>query len=79
MKNWKEENNGLEREFEFKNFVEAWAFMSQVALLSEKAKHHPTWSNTYNKVKIRLSTHDQGNTITEKDKKLAEQINALLD
>lgn len=79
MKNWKEENNGLEREFEFKNFVEAWAFMSQVALLSEKANHHPDWSNTYNKVKIRLSTHDQGNTITEKDKKLAEQISALMD
>lgn len=75
---WKEENNELVKEFEFKNFVEAFGFMTQVAILAEKANHHPWWSNVYNQVSIRLTTHDAGNTITQKDKDLAKAIDLLL-
>lgn len=75
--NWKEENNALKGEFKFKNFVEAWAFMSKVALIAEKMNHHPTWSNAYNTVNITLCTHDQGNTVTEKDRELAKKIDEL--
>lgn len=76
--NWKEENNALKREFKFKNFVEAWAFMSKVALIAEKMNHHPEWSNVYNTVNITLTTHDQGNTVTEKDRELAKKIDELM-
>mgnify|MGYP000144415568 CR=1 FL=1 len=75
---WKETNNELVRKFEFKNFVEAFGFMAQVAILAEKANHHPWWSNVYNQVEIRLTTHDAGNTITTKDRNLAAEIDALL-
>lgn len=75
---WKEENNSLKRSFKFKDFVEAWAFMTQVALIAEKMDHHPEWSNVYNKVEITLTTHDKGNTITEKDRLLAKMIDALV-
>lgn len=75
---WKEENNQLQRTFEFKNFVEAWGFMNQVALLAEKMNHHPDWSNAYNKVEISLTSHDAGNKVTEKDHKLSQQIDKLL-
>ncbi|MDZ7777213.1 MAG: 4a-hydroxytetrahydrobiopterin dehydratase [Bacteroidales bacterium] len=68
---WKEANNQLTRHFEFKDFVEAFSFMTQVALLAEKAGHHPTWENTFNKVTIKLSTHDAGDVVTEKDRELA--------
>jgi 4a-hydroxytetrahydrobiopterin dehydratase len=71
---WKEENNELVAQLKFKDFKEAFAFMTEVAIIAEKMNHHPTWSNTYNKVEIRLSTHDAGNTITDKDRKLAESI-----
>ncbi|MFN0048422.1 MAG: 4a-hydroxytetrahydrobiopterin dehydratase [Cytophagales bacterium] len=76
---WKEEKNTLARTFKFKNFSEAFAFMTQVALLAEKANHHPWWSNVYNEVEIKLSTHDAGNVVTEKDHKLAKQISELVD
>lgn len=75
---WKEENNELVREFEFADFNEAFAFMTRVALLAEQQQHHPWWSNVYNKVEIRLTTHDAGNTITEKDRKLAAAIDQLI-
>lgn len=75
---WKEENNSLNREFTFTDFSEAFAFMTRVAILAEKLDHHPEWSNVYNKVKIKLSTHDAGDIVTEKDHKLAEAINGLL-
>lgn len=78
MENWTEENNKLKRTFEFKNFVEAWGFMSRVAIHAEKMEHHPTWTNTFNQVKIELSTHDAGDKVTDKDRKLAEKINSLL-
>jgi 4a-hydroxytetrahydrobiopterin dehydratase len=74
---WKEENNTLKKSFRFKNFVEAFGFMSKVALIAEKMDHHPNWSNVYNKVEIELTTHDAGNKVTEKDRKLAEAIDAI--
>ncbi len=79
---WKEDatvegQTSLSKEFIFKDFVAAWAFMSSVALLAEKMDHHPDWGNVYNRVNIRLSTHDAGNTVTDKDRKLASQIDKL--
>lgn len=74
---WKEEHNKLTRNLEFASFVEAFGFMSQVALVAEKMNHHPDWSNVYNKVSIRLSTHDAGDVVTEKDRKLAAEIDKI--
>lgn len=71
---WKEENNSLIKTFEFKDFKNAFAFMTKVAFEVEKMNHHPNWSNEYNKVNIKLYTHSEGNTVTEKDKKLADII-----
>ncbi|MCZ4409741.1 4a-hydroxytetrahydrobiopterin dehydratase [Cryomorphaceae bacterium 1068] len=79
MSDWKEENNKLTRQFEFKNFSEAFAFMTRVAIEAERLGHHPDWNNVYNKVEINLSTHDAGNTVTEKDRKLAERIDKLME
>ena len=75
---WQEENNTLQRSFTFADFSEAFAFMTRVALLAEKMNHHPEWSNVYNTVTIRLSTHDAGNIVTDKDRALASQIDKLL-
>lgn len=75
---WKKEKNQLVRQFEFGDFTEAFAFITRVAFLAEKHNHHPEWKNVYNKVEIRLSTHDAGNVITEKDRKLAAAIDTLL-
>ena len=75
---WTEENNKLYRKFIFKDFTSAFGFMTQVALLAEKADHHPTWTNTWNSVEIWLSTHDAGNVVTEKDSLLANQIDGIL-
>jgi 4a-hydroxytetrahydrobiopterin dehydratase len=74
---WTEENNQLKKTFIFRNFVEAFAFMTRVAFTAEKMDHHPNWSNVYNKVTISLSSHDAGNTVTEKDRKLAAAIDKL--
>ena len=74
---WKEENNKLYRQFKFKDFSEAFAFMTRVAIEAEKMNHHPEWKNIYNTVEIWLNTHDAGDIITEKDKKLAAKIDAL--
>jgi 4a-hydroxytetrahydrobiopterin dehydratase len=75
---WQERNNALYRQFTFKDFSEAFAFMTRVALLAESMNHHPNWSNVWNKVEISLSTHDAGDIITEKDRKLAKAIDGLL-
>lgn len=75
---WKEEDNKLYRQFEFKDFSEAFAFMTRVALEAEKMNHHPLWTNVWNKVEIWLSTHDAGDVVTEKDRKLSTRIDALL-
>ena len=76
---WKEENNKLKRVFEFKDFSEAFAFMTRVALIVEKQDHHPWWSNVYNKVEMELNTHDAGDIVTEKDWKLAKAIDKLIE
>ena len=74
---WKEQDNKLTKTFEFKDFTEAFGFMTKVAIAAEKMNHHPNWSNVWNKVSFELTTHDAGNTITEKDRKLAETIDQL--
>jgi 4a-hydroxytetrahydrobiopterin dehydratase len=75
---WAEKDNFLEKEFIFKNFKQAFGFLQQVAFVSEKANHHPTIINTYNKVVLQLNTHDAGNTITEKDYDLAKKIDGIV-
>lgn len=75
---WKQTDNKLYKSFQFKDFITAFSFMTRVALLAEKSNHHPTWTNTYNKVEIWLSTHDAGDTVTDKDKLLAEEIDAVV-
>lgn len=76
---WTEENNALYRKFEFSDFSAAFGFMTRIALLAEKSNHHPTWSNTWNRVEVWLSTHDAGNTVTKKDTDLAEGISQIAD
>jgi len=75
---WQEKNNKLYRKFQFKDFSEAFAFMTRVALEAEKMDHHPLWTNEYNSVEIWLSTHSAGDVVTNKDKQLAEKIDDLV-
>jgi 4a-hydroxytetrahydrobiopterin dehydratase len=75
---WEEKNNALYRKFEFKDFSQAFSFMTRVALAAEKMDHHPSWTNVYNTVEISLSTHSAGNIVTEKDRKLAQKIDAFV-
>lgn len=75
---WRIENDALKREFKFKNFIEAFAFISQVAIWAEKLNHHPEIFNSYNKVIISgLCTHDADNAITSLDIELAKRISNL--
>ena len=76
---WSEIDKSLYQKFEFKNFSEAFAFMTRVALAAEKMDHHPRWTNVYNTVEIWLNTHDAGNTVTERDRILADKIDKLAD
>lgn len=76
---WKEENNQLQRSFEFKDFIEAFAFMTKVAFAAEKMGHHPNWSNVYNKVDIKLFTHEAKDSITEKDIMLSKEIDKIFN
>ena len=76
--NWQEENNALKKTFTFKDFSEAFAFITRVALIAEKMDHHPYWVNVWNKVEITLNTHSAGNIITEKDRNLAAEIDKLV-
>lgn len=78
MTYWQEKNNKLYRLIRFKDFAEAFSFMTRVAQEAEKLDHHPEWKNVYNTVEIWLSTHDAGDVITEKDRQLAKRIDALL-
>ncbi len=81
---WTEENlpdasgNALKKTFTFKDFSEAFAFMTRVALVAEKMDHHPYWVNVYNRVEMTLNTHSAGNIVTDKDRKLAEAIDKLV-
>ncbi len=74
---FKEADNKLTATFEFKDFVQAFGFMAQVAIIAEKLNHHPNWSNVYNKVEINLTTHDAGNVVTDKDRQLAAAIEKI--
>jgi 4a-hydroxytetrahydrobiopterin dehydratase len=76
---WTEANNSLSRAYVFADFSEAFSFMTRVALAAEKVNHHPDWRNVWNKVEITLSTHDAGNTITDKDRKLAAAIDNIYE
>ena len=75
---WQEENNTLYRKFQFKDFKEAFAFLTKVAMAAEQLDHHPTIKNTWNTVELWLSTHDAGNTVTDKDRQLSKSIDSLL-
>lgn len=77
MPAWKEEKNALNQEFRFKDFTEAFAFMAEVAFAAEALDHHPEWSNVYNRVSIKLTTHSAGNTVTPKDHQLAGRIDQI--
>jgi 4a-hydroxytetrahydrobiopterin dehydratase len=77
LSGWELKNTKLHRELRFKNFVQAWGFMTQVAILAERANHHPEWSNVYSRVVIDLTTHEAGG-ISQLDFDLAGQINAIL-
>ena len=75
---WQETNNALYRKIEFKDFSEAFAFMTRVAFIAEKMNHHPRWTNVWNTVEIWVNTHDAGNTVTAKDRKLSQKIDEIL-
>jgi 4a-hydroxytetrahydrobiopterin dehydratase len=75
---WEEKSKSLYRKFKFKDFSEAFAFMTRVALEAQKMDHHPLWTNVYDQVEIWLSTHSAGDKITDKDKQLAKKIDALI-
>lgn len=76
---WTETPDHLNRIFSFKDFTEAFAFMTRVAFVCEKMNHHPEWTNVWNKVDINLSTHDAGNIVTEKDRELAKAIDEIYE
>lgn len=75
---WLETNGALTKTFVFADFDEAWRFMEKVSVVVKQADHHPKWTNLYNKVSFELSTHDVGNLVTDKDRGLAKEIDALL-
>jgi 4a-hydroxytetrahydrobiopterin dehydratase len=75
---WNETGNALYRKLTFKDFSEAFAFMTRVALLAETQNHHPKWTNVWNTVELWLSTHDADDIVTDKDRKLAKAIDALV-
>jgi 4a-hydroxytetrahydrobiopterin dehydratase len=75
---WEEKDSKLYKKFEFKNFSQAFAFMTRVALEAEKMDHHPLWTNVYNKVEIWLNTHSAGDVVTDKDRELSKKIDQLM-
>ena len=76
MENWKEENNALHKTYTFPTFEQAMAFMQLAASGISTLNHHPEWCNIYNKVTVHLTTHDAENTVTDKDRKLAELLDS---
>jgi ribonuclease HI len=74
---WQETKHGLYKQFNFEDFKQAWAFMEKVAALAEEFQHHPRWENEWSVVQIWLITHEGGKKVTEKDRELAEAIDAL--
>lgn len=77
MSNWTESANSLEKTFKFETFEAAMLFMQQAAIKISKLDHHPTWTNTYNRIHVVLQTHDAGNSVTEKDWALAQTLDAI--
>ena len=71
---WQESDNQLKAKFLFEDFIQAFGFMTQIAIIAEKHNHHPWWANVYNQVEISLTTHDAGNIVTDKDRALAQEI-----
>ncbi len=71
---WNERDNKLVRQFEFKNFRQAFSFMTEVAMWAERFDHHPDWKNSYNTVTITLTTHSEGGKVTDTDRQMAEKI-----
>jgi len=78
MSNWTESNNALQKTFTFKSFGDAMAWMIKASYIIEKMDHHPEWTNIYNKVHVRLTTHDAGNTISDKDRLLAAALDEVV-
>ena len=74
---WTNEQNRLKKTFKFKDFTNAFAFMTKVAIVAEKMNHHPTWTNTWNTVSFELSTHDAGDIVTDRDRRLAQAIDEV--
>lgn len=77
LENWTEENNCLIKTFEFQTFEDAIDFMNRCSIHISKLDHHPSWTNVYNKVSVELTTHEQGNVVTEKDIQLAELMDEI--
>ena len=77
LNDWQFNSEGIEKKFQFKNFTEALGFIAKVGVVSEKMNHHPELFNVYNKVNIRLTTHDASG-VTDKDIKLASEIDVFL-
>jgi 4a-hydroxytetrahydrobiopterin dehydratase len=78
LNGWSLNQDKLYRQFVFENFVDAFGFMTRVALLAERLNHHPEWSNVYNRVEIELTTHDVKG-LSERDFALAQQVDGLLE
>jgi 4a-hydroxytetrahydrobiopterin dehydratase len=76
---WQVVDGQLKATFRFVDFIQAFAFMTEVAFHAEQQGHHPTWQNTYNVVTIALCTHDAGNLVTEKDHYLADTIDCIYE
>ncbi|RMF24810.1 MAG: pterin-4-alpha-carbinolamine dehydratase [Bacteroidetes bacterium] len=76
---WKEENDRLKATFTFRDFTEAFAFMTEVAFAAERLNHHPNWSNVWNTVSFELNTHDAGGKVTERDHRLAREIDKIFE
>jgi len=74
---WTEKDNRLIGIFEFDDFTQAFGFMTRVALVAERMNHHPDWTNSYNRVEIRLCTHDAGGVVTNRDRELAAVIESI--
>lgn len=79
MANWINENNALHKTYTFADFETAMHFMQQAAKSISIQNHHPEWTNVYNKVSVKLTTHDSGNTITEKDEMLAVALDEVFN
>ena len=77
MNNWVTKENSLQKTCEFKDFLSAMAWMSKASIQIEKMNHHPKWTNEYTKVHVVLTTHDKGNTVTDKDRELANALDLI--